>query len=130
MKIYCKIRWKQTTKRRIRKLCIQTSSAPCKPAQTCTKKEKFVQGIVQATYYGIVSSAVDNLLHKGFDEQAEIIGLCNKVKQSLPKSKNFNGCDSLKKIDLSTDTVEKGGVLNTPYVKEENDTEKVTPSND
>ena len=106
------------------------SSTPCKPAQACTKKEEFVQGIVQAACYGIISSAVDNMLRKGFDEQAEIIGLCDKVKQSLPKSKNFNGCDSLKKIDLLTDTVENGIVSNTPYVKEESDTEKVTPSND
>ena len=67
---------------------------------------------------------------KGFDEQAEIIGLCNKVKQSLPKSKHFNECDSLKKIDLLTDTVENGIVSNTLYVKEKSDTEKVTPSND
>ena len=46
------------------------SSAPCKPAQTCTKKEKIVQGVVQAACYGIVSSALDNILRKGFDEQA------------------------------------------------------------
>ena len=70
------------------------SSTPCKPAQACTKKEKFVQDIVQAACYGIISSAVGNILRKGFDEQAEIIRLCNKVKQSLPKSKNFNDCDS------------------------------------
>ena len=104
-------------------------STPCKPAQACTKKEKIVQGIVQAACYGIVSSAVDNIFRKGFDEQAEIIGLCKKVKQGLPKSKNFNGCNSLKKIDLLTDTVDNGDVSNTPYAKEENDTEKVTPSN-
>ena len=46
------------------------SSTPCKPAQTCTKKEKIVQGVVQAACYGIVSSALDNILRKGFDEQA------------------------------------------------------------
>ena len=37
-----------------------SSSAPWKPAQACTKKEKFVQGIVQPACYGVVSSAVDN----------------------------------------------------------------------
>ena len=37
-----------------------SSSTPWKRAQACTKKEKFVQGIVQAACYGIVSSAVDN----------------------------------------------------------------------
>ena len=36
----------------------------------------------------------------------------------------------MNKIDLLTDTVEIGGVSNTPYVKEENHTEKETPSND
>ena len=36
----------------------------------------------------------------------------------------------MKKIDLLTDTVENGDVSNTPYVKEENDIEKVTPPND
>ena len=46
------------------------SNAPCKPAQTCTTKEKIVQGVVQAACYGIVSSALDNILRKGFDEQA------------------------------------------------------------
>ena len=56
--------------------------------------------------------------------------MCNKVKQGLSKSKNFNVCGSLKKIDLLTDTVENGNVSNTPYLKEENDIEKVTPSND
>ena len=105
------------------------SSTPCKPAQTCTKKEKIVQGVVQAACYGIVSSALDNILRKGFDEQAEILGLCNKVKQSLSKSRNFNDCDSFKETDLLTDTVDDGDVSNTPYTKEENNNE-VTPSND
>ena len=76
---------------------IFASSTPCKRAQACTKKEKIVQVIVQAACYGIIPSAVDNILRKSFDKQAETIGLCNKVKQSLPKSKNLNGCDSLKK---------------------------------
>ena len=53
--------------------------------------------IVQATYYDTVSSALDDILRKGFDEQAEIIRLCNRVTQSLPKSKDFNGYNSLKK---------------------------------
>ena len=105
------------------------SSTPSKPAQTCTKKDKIVQGLVQAACYGIVSSALDNILHKGFDEQAEILGLCNKVKQSLSKSRNFNDCDSFKETDLLTDTVDDGAVSNTPYTKEENNNE-VTPSND
>ena len=105
------------------------SSTPCKPAQTCTKKEKIVQGVVQAACYGIVSSALDNILRKGFDEQAEILGLCNKVKESLSKSRNFNDCDSFKETDLLTDTVDDGDVSNTPYTKEENNNE-VTPSND
>ena len=66
----------------------------------------------------------------GFDEQALIIGLCNKVKQSLSKSRNFNDCDSFRKTDSLTDTVNNGDVSNTPYAKEENNNEKVTPSND
>ena len=105
------------------------SSTPCKPAQTCTKKEKIVQGVVQAACYGIVSSALDNILRKSFDEQAEILGLCNKVKQSLSKSRNFNDCDSFKETDQLIDTVDDGDVSNTPYTKEENNNE-VTPSND
>ena len=36
----------------------------------------------------------------------------------------------MKKIDFLTDTVENGSVSNTPYIREENDTEKVTLSND
>ena len=87
-------------------------------------------GAVQAACYGIVSSALDNILRKGFDEQAEIIGLCNKVTQSLPKSRNFNDCDNFKEADLLTNTVGNGDVSNTPYGKEENNTKKVTPSND
>ena len=87
-------------------------------------------GAVQAACYGIVSSALDNILRKGFDEQAEIIGLCNKVKQSLSKSRNFNDCDSFKETDLLTDTVDDSDVSNTPYTKEENNNKKVTPSND
>ena len=66
----------------------------------------------------------------GFDEQALIIGLCNKVKQSLSKSRNFNGCENFRETDLLTDTVNNGDVSNTPYAKEENNNEKVTPSND
>ena len=31
------------------------SSTPCKPAQTCTKKGKIVQSVVQAACYGVVS---------------------------------------------------------------------------
>ena len=50
--------------------------------------------------------------------------------QSLPKSRNFNDCDSFKETDLLTDTEDNGDVSNTPYAKEENNTEKVTPSND
>ena len=106
------------------------SSTPCKPAQTCTKKEKIVQGVVRAACYGIVSSALDNILRKSFDEQAEIIRLCNKVKQSLLKSRNFNDCDSFKETGLLTDTVDNGDVSNKSFAKEENNNEKVTPSND
>ena len=94
------------------------------------KKEKIVQGIVQPACYGIVSSALDNILSNGFDEQAEIIGLCNKVKQSLSKSRSFNDCGSFKETDLLTDTVDNGDVSNTSYAKEENNNEPVTPSND
>ena len=94
------------------------------------KKEKIVQGVVQPACYGIVSSALDNILSNGFDEQAEIIGLCNKVKQSLSKSRSFNDCGSFKETDLLTDTVDNGDVSNTSYAKEENNNEPVTPSND
>ena len=65
----------------------------------------------------------------GFDEQALIIGLCNKVKQSLSKSRNFNGCENFRETDLLTDTVNNSDVSNTPYAKEENNNEKVTPPN-
>ena len=70
------------------------STTPCKPAQVCTKKRNLCK--ILATHYDIVSSAVDNISRKSFDEQTKIIRLCNKVKQNLPKLKNFNGCDSLK----------------------------------
>ena len=106
------------------------SSTHCKPAHTCAKKQKIVQGVVQPACYGIASSALDNILRNGFDEQAQIIGLCNKVKQSLSKSRNFNDCDSFKETDLLTDTVDDRDVSNTPYTKEENNNKKVTPSND
>ena len=86
--------------------------------------------MVQTAWYGTVSSALDNVLRKSFDEPAKIIGLSNKVKRSLPKSRNFNDCDSFKETDLLTDKVENDDVSNIPYAKEKNNTEKVAPSND
>ena len=62
--------------------------------------------MVQTAWYGTVSSALHNVLRKSFDDPAKIIGLRNKVKRSLPKSRNFNDCDSFKETDLLTDKLE------------------------
>ena len=56
--------------------------------------------------------------------------MCNKVKQSLSKSGNFNDCGSFKETGLLTDTVDNTDISNAPYAKEKNSNEKVTPSND